>query len=155
MLIYKARRYRGIEPGGFTLGVASADRYDGPYKVLEDEPLFASKGVQLEDPFIWVSSSGYEMIAKDMNGSICGELHGGIHACSKDGIRWEWKENPKAYSRTVRWEDGTVRTMGCLERPFLLIRNGKPTHLFAATADGSGGFANASNTWNMVIPIRS
>lgn len=28
-----------------------------------------------------------------------------------------------------------------------------PTHLFAATADGPGGFRNADNTWNMVIPL--
>jgi hypothetical protein len=49
--------------------------------------------------------------------------------------------------------DGTVTTMGSFEKPFLLFQEGKPTHLFAATADGPGGFHKASNTWNMVIPI--
>lgn len=61
---------------------------------------------------------------------------------------------PQGYSRTVRWDDGTVQTLGNLERPFLLFQNGKPTHLFAAVSDGSDGFKDASDTWNMVIPLK-
>ncbi|WP_165979962.1 hypothetical protein [Paenibacillus dendritiformis] len=43
--------------------------------------------------------------------------------------------------------------MGDLERPFLLFEEGRPTHLFAATSDGTNGFHDAKHTWNMVIPI--
>jgi hypothetical protein len=115
--------------------------------------VFPPEQIHIEDPYIWKTANGYELIAKDMDGNIGGEKHGGVHAYSKDGKSWTFSESPKAYSRTVTWEDGTVQTMGSLERPFLLFQNGKPTHLFAAVADGPGGFQQASRTWNMCIPI--
>jgi len=139
--------------GKMTIGAARADRYEGPYRVVSENPVFPPDRFHLEDPFIWKTSQGYELIAKDMDGNICGEKHGGIHAYSADGLDWKLFDHPKAYSRTVTWDDGTVQTMGNFERPFLLFQDGRPTHLFAATADGKGGFANAANTWNMVIPI--
>lgn len=154
LLIYKARRYEGYTHGKMTIGVAHADHYEGPYKVLTEEPVFPPEKVHIEDPFIWKTDEGYELIAKDMDGNICGEKHGGVHAFSKDGLNWTMVENSRAYSRKVLWDDGQERVMGNLERPFLLFQDGKPTHLFAATADGIGGFANASRTWNMVIPLK-
>lgn len=153
LLIYKARKYEGHTHGQMTIGVAGADSFEGPYRVLSDEPVFPPERFNIEDPFIWKTENGYELIAKDMEGTLCGEKHAGIHACSADGRSWRLFEQPKAYSRRVTWDDGEVQLMGNLERPFLLFQNGRPTHLFAATADGSGGFRNASNTWNMVIPI--
>lgn len=80
--------------------------------------------------------------------------YGGIYAKSRDGLKWSLHGQPQGYSRTVRWDDGTVQTLGNLERPFLLFQNGKPTHLFAAVSDGSDGFKDASDTWNMVIPLK-
>jgi len=77
----------------------------------------------------------------------------GIHATSRNGTDWQLSDPLKAYSRTVTWDDGTTTVQGCLERPQLLIEHGRPTYLFAATADGPGGFRNASRTWNMVIPL--
>ena len=62
--------------------------------------------------------------------------------------------DPKAYSRTVEWEDGTVEMQGQLERPFIYFEEGKPCCIFFATMDGPGGFENASRSWNMVIPFR-
>ncbi|MDQ1912586.1 glycoside hydrolase family protein [Paenibacillus sp. GD4] len=153
LLIYKARRYEGHTHGQMTIGAASADSFQGPYRVLTDEPVFPPDRFHIEDPYVWKTEDGYELIAKDMEGTLCGEKHSGIHAYSADGKSWSLFEQPKAYSRRVTWDDGEVQLMGNLERPFLLFQNGKPTHLFAATADGSGGFRNASNTWNMVIPI--
>lgn len=152
LLIYKARKYEGNVHGGMTIGVAKADHFTGPYKVVKEGPVFPPE-FNLEDPFIWKTSEGYELIAKDMDGNICGEKHAGIHAYSKDGLDWHLFEDPKAYSRDITWNDGTTQRMGNMERPFLLFQDGKPTHLFAATADGPGGFKNATMTWNMVIPI--
>lgn len=154
LLIYKARKYEGYSHGKMTFGVAKADHYDGPYRVLSEEPVFPPEKCHLEDPFLWKTEEGYFLIAKDMDGNICGEKHAGVHAFSKDGIQWELFEGSKAYSRKILWDDAVERVMGNLERPFLLFQDGKPTHLFAATADGTGGFANASNTWNMVIPLK-
>jgi hypothetical protein len=155
LLIYKARRYVGNTHGQMTIGAAWADRFDGIYRVMQEEPVFPPSQFHLEDPFIWKTEQGYELIAKDMDGNICGENHAGIHAYSGNGLDWKLFAKPKAYSRQIRWDDGTTTTMGSFERPFLLFQEGKPTHLFAATADGPGGFHKASNTWNMVIPISS
>lgn len=153
LLIYKARQYEGNVHGNMMLGVATAAHYDGVYEVQSEEPIFPPPTFHIEDPFIWKTQAGYELIAKDMEGNLCGEKHGGIHAHSTDGLNWALSENPRAYSRTIVWDDGTTQTMGNLERPFLLFQDGQPTHLFAAAADGSGGFANAIHSWNIVIPI--
>jgi hypothetical protein len=44
--------------------------------------------------------------------------------------------------------------MGNLERPFLLMEDGRPAWMFAATSDGTNGFHDCTETWNMAIPIR-
>lgn len=151
LLIYKARQYEGHGHGKMTFGVARAPHYEGRYLVMSEEPLFPPD-VHLEDPFIWRTEDGYELIAKDMDGNLCGEKYGGVHASSTDGMNW--RIHPSlAYSRNVSWDNGVTRTMGNLERPFLFFQNGKPTHLFAATSDGTKGFHDATQTWNMVIPI--
>lgn len=152
LLIYKARRYEGNKYSDMSIGVARADHFEGPYYPVRDEPIFSPSNIHLEDPFIWKTADGYHMIAKDMNGNIGGERHGGIYALSEDGVEWKIAEYPQAYSRTVAWDDGVVIEMGNLERPFLLFQDDQPTHLFAATADGNGEF-RGQNTWNMVIPL--
>jgi hypothetical protein len=153
LLIYKARRYEGNDHGKMTIGSAYADHILGPYRILTDDPVFPPERFHVEDPFIWQTEHGYELIAKDMEGTLCGEKHGGIHAFSSDGHDWRLSSSPKAYSRTILWDDGTEQTMGNLERPFILFQDGKPTHLFAAVSDGPGGFRHAQHTWNQVIPI--
>ncbi|MBB6673813.1 glycoside hydrolase family protein [Cohnella nanjingensis] len=154
LLIYKARQYEGNTHGQMTIGIAAAEHFHGPYKAISDRPVLPPSQFHIEDPFIWKSDNGYELIAKDMEGTLCGEKYGGIHALSKDGTDWKLADYPHAYSRRIVWDDGTVQTMGNLERPFLLFQDGRPTHLFAATSDGSEGFTTASHTWNMVIPIQ-
>jgi len=153
LLVYKARSYEGHDFSvNMSLGVARADHFKGPYHPIKDEPIFLSSDIHLEDPFIWKTEHGYKMIAKDMNGNICGEMHAGVCAVSEDGLNWRISDYPRAYSRRIAWEDGTVKKMGNFERPFLLFQQGQPTHLFAATMDGEGGFAG-QNSWNMVIPL--
>ena len=75
-------------------------------------------------------------------------------AHSKDGIQWTVDKDPKAYSLTVEWEDGSVEKQGQLSRPFILFEDGKPAYILFATMYGPGGFENASRSWNMVIPIK-
>ncbi|MHA6483517.1 glycoside hydrolase family protein [Paenibacillus sp. strain BS8-2] len=152
LMIYKARRYMNNVHGQMTIGVAWADHYEGPYRRLSEEPIFPPEKVHIEDPFVWRTEQGYELIAKDMDGNLCGERHGGIHAFSEDGVSWVIDESAKSYSREIVWDDGTISKMGNFERPFLLFENGSPTHLFAATADGEGDF-RGRHTWNMVIPL--
>jgi len=70
-------------------------------------------------------------------------------------MAWALSNPPKAYSRRVRWDDGSVTEQGALERPQLLLQEGRPTHLFAAAGDGPGGFDHCTRTWNLVIPLAS
>jgi hypothetical protein len=146
--------YRSNTPDGLRIGIACADTPEGPYGRLSDDPVLTLEGGNfVEDPFVWWSGGRFEMLAKDMTGGITGEKHAGVHAYSDDGISWILANPPKAYSRHVQWVDGSVTIQGALERPQLLLSDGKPTHLFAATGDGPGGFRNADSTWNMVIPL--
>lgn len=157
MMIFKGRTYIGDNKfSDMALGMAYAPSIEGPYKVLnEDQPIFQVNGQgEAEDPFLWKDNKGYHAIFKDHVSKFTGEQGGGVMAHSKDGIRWTVDKDPKAYSRTVEWEDGKVEMQGQLERPFLLFENGKATYAFFATMNGPGGFENATKSWNMVIPIK-
>ena len=146
--------YRSNTPNGLRIGAAMAEHFDAPFERLSDEPVLRLAGGQhVEDPFVWWTGDHFEMLAKDLDGSITGQKHAGIHATSPDGLTWTLSNPPLAFSRHVRWSDGTQTLRGSLERPFLLFADGRPTHLFAATADGPGGFHRARRTWNMVIPL--
>lgn len=160
-MIYKTRTYEKppypkFLHGKMNFGVAGADSYEGPYQQLLDRPLFDSPDYEFEDPFIWKDKEGFHMIAKDMRGNLCGEFMGGAYAESSDGIHWEFEKGFCSYSRKVLWEDGVIRQMGNIERPFILFEEGKPTHMFFAASDGNetDGFMACKNTWNMVIPLR-
>lgn len=152
-MLYKSRTETG---GNLHLGVAFAPHWSGPYRALSDEPIFVFDDPEqhLEDPYLWRENGVFNVIMKDMTGGICGEEHAGIHATSPDCLHWTFSTPAKAYSRRVLWDDGETTLQGSFERPQLLIQNGVPTHLFAATADGPGGFWNASKTWNMCVPLR-
>jgi hypothetical protein len=146
--------YRSNTPEGLRIGATMAESPAGTFVRISDQPVLRlGSGNAVEDPFVWWNGSGLEMLAKDMTGGITGERHAGVHLTSSDGVHWALATPPKAYSRRVVWDDGAVTVQGSLERPQLLIENGRPTHLFAATADGPGGFDNARRTWNMVIPL--
>jgi hypothetical protein len=97
------------------------------------------------------------MVAKDLNGKLAGELHAGVHFLSSDGFAWEPATERKAYSRDIAWDDGAVRRMAHVERPFVMMQDGVPSWLFAAMAEGSespaGGFCRLDRTWNAAIPL--
>jgi hypothetical protein len=136
------------------IGVARADDVSAPFKRIHDEPIFDfGPDDHIEDPYVWQRGDHFELIAKDLNGGITGERHAGVHAASQDGMHWTLSNPSKAYSRRVVWDDGATTIQGSLERPQLLFEDGVPRYLFAATADGPGGFRAARNTWNMVIPL--
>ena len=157
MMIFKGRAH--TENGKYSdmaLGIAYAPSIEGPYKVLNnDQPIFQVDGQgEAEDPFLWKDKSGYHAIFKDHVAKYTGERGGGVMAHSADGIHWQVDKAPKAYSRTVEWEDGKVEMQGQLERPFILFdEHGNMTHVFFATMNGTGGFEKGTKSWNMVIPV--
>ena len=136
-------------------GMLAADGLGPEFTRFSDEPLFSfdDAGVRIEDAFMWYEDGVYQMLINDLTGKITGEDHAGVHAFSRDLKRWAIAPAPKAYSRTVSWDDGSVTTQGSLERPQLLIETGRPTHLILATADGPGHFSNAQDTWTTVIRL--
>ena len=157
VLLFKGRSYKedGVSQSDMSIGVATAPSFDGDYTVIGDEPLFSMERFgEVEDPHLWSDDAGYHMIAKDQRGLITGGKGDGLVAHSKNGIDWVIDENPKAYTKTVKWNNGTTIKQGQLERPFVFVENGKPTHIFFATMDGPGGFSNGTKTWNMVIPLK-
>ncbi|MCZ7645024.1 MAG: glycoside hydrolase family protein [Planctomycetota bacterium] len=152
-LIYKSTAREGDL---LRMGAARAARPEGPYERVRDESLFAWDETRdhVEDAYVWRTPEGYELLMKDMRGGICGERGGGIHARSKDGADWTLTQPPLAYSRKVRWDDGTTTEQTHLERPQLLIENGRPTHLIAATSRGDA--ANPfQESWTLVIPLEA
>lgn len=157
LMIFKGRHYTdGDKYSSMSLGVAYAKNIEGPYVVLNNkQPIFQVDGQgEAEDPFLWKDSEGYHIIFKDHVAKFTGERGGGAMAHSSDGINWTVDPDPKAYSLTVEWEDGSIGKQGQLERPFIYFENGKPVYIFFATMDGPGGFENATRSWNMCIPIK-
>jgi hypothetical protein len=159
LLVYKGA---AGQPSKLHLGVAKAPHYTQPFVKQTTTPLFpAPAGAphpyrHVEDAYIWREDGQYHLIMKDMDGSSGGEKGGGLYATSADGVDWQLAAKPQAYSRKVRWSDGQVRDMAAFERPQLLIQNGKPTHLFAATGrNAEGAFWKFDETWNMCIPLKA
>ena len=160
LMLYKSRSY--VKPpypkylhGKMQFGIAKAKVFDGKYIPQSDVPMFSSDEIHMEDPFIWRDQDGYNMMAKDMNGAVCGERLGGIHAISRDGVSWKIEFGKTFYSKTLTFEDGSVRTLGNMERPFLLFEGNKPACAFFAVSDGTGdGFTNCKNTWNMAVKLK-
>lgn len=157
LMIFKGRHYTEDEKhSSMALGVAYAKNIEGPYEVLNNkQPIFQVDGQgEAEDPFLWKDAEGYHIIFKDHVAKFTGERGGGAMAHSSDGINWTVDSDPKAYSLTVEWEDGSIGKQGQLERPFIYFENGKPVYVFFATMDGPGGFENATRSWNMCIPVK-
>ncbi|AHF91294.1 hypothetical protein OPIT5_14825 [Opitutaceae bacterium TAV5] len=156
-LIFKSRRYEGNVHGRMLLGVARAPAGNprGPYAVPGRMEIVGPRGEgEVEDPFLWHNGASFELVAKDMTGALCGEYHAGVHALSRDCLDWTLAPQKKAYSREVRWDDGRRDALGSVERPFVLLdEQGDATHLFAAMADGPGGFQQMTRAWNACIPL--
>lgn len=160
LLVYKTRTYREPPYGDgdmfsdMKLGAAWATHYSEPFRPMTDAPLFSEAEGVLEDPFIWRTDSGYAMIAKDWRGTYTGEVGAGVYASSPNGVNWAVGNTP-AFDREVLWDDGIIRTMGNMDRPFLLFdESGAATHLFVATNDGKeAGFATMTRSWNACIPL--
>ena len=103
---------------------------------------------------LWKDKDGYHVLAKDQRGEITGHHGYGILAHSQNGVIWKLDETPFAYSKTVKWGDGSFKKMGQLERVSVLLdEKGQLSHIYFATMDGKGGFNNSTRSWNIVLPI--
>jgi hypothetical protein len=155
LLIYKSRPLLGQRWGAQQLGVAYADHFSKSFLRITPSPLKIGGGSEIEDPHLWWQDDHYELIAKDMTGSITGEKNAAIHARSVHGLEWSLCEPAKAYSRQLVWNDGEFHLLGSMERPFVFLEKGTPKCLFVAAGDGTRGFSDATRTWIATIPLAS
>ncbi|MDF2724959.1 MAG: glycosyl hydrolase family 43 [Paenibacillus sp.] len=128
------------------LGLAVADTFRGPYTVVNPDVL---PGKKLEDPYLFRTVDGFEIIAEDNGGQVTGHSRYGAHLQSRDGLSgWTVKEPAIAYDHAIAWDDGTTLVAERRERPQLIFNeHGVITHLCTAVlADG--------DTWNVVQPLK-
>ncbi|MCQ2386440.1 MAG: glycoside hydrolase family protein, partial [Clostridia bacterium] len=141
------------------IGLAVADKPDGPFERACENPIFdfEDPNLHLEDPYLWYEDGKFRLLIKDdcKNGSsgIGGEWGAGLYAESDDCVHFTFADQPKAYSRTVTWDDGSVTRQCNLERPFLLLEDGHPTHLYLATGNGDVPYG-FDRTYNIVMPLK-
>lgn len=155
-MIFKGRSHTGEgKYSQMQLGVAYAPSPEQPLKVLNNkQPVFKLDGQgEAEDPFLWKEGDCFYAVFKDHRREYTGERGGGVLARSKDCINWEVCQPAKAYSKTVKWTNGTQTTFGNLERPFILFIKGTPAYMFFATMDGTHTGFNGQKARNVVIPL--
>lgn len=148
--MYKARSYEGNLWSKMKIGVAYAKSYDSEYVRLSDEPIF-DESIHIEDPYIWQHDGCYCMIAKDMEGNICGEKLGGVFATSYDGMKWNMEQGNLSYTRNILWDDGERKLLYKMERPFILQEDGVDKAMYFAVKRISEDSDEAS--FNMAAPL--
>lgn len=113
------------------MGVAIADDITGPYQKHEKNPLvsFADIGKQVEDAYVYRHHEKYYMIMRDM-GVI--HPHVGLLLSSSNGLTWSPPQ--LGYQTNTAYLD--EKKIERMERPQVLMMNGKPAYLFLALMGG-------------------
>lgn len=155
-MIYKAvgktDHYKG---GGVICGVAISENPEGPF-VKQPNPIMVNpeEGWSVEDPYIWCQSGKFYALVKDFQGYFTKRGNNTVALFeSMNGIDWNPSEHPFAFDLEFTWEDGTTEKLIALERPQLLIENGKPIMLFCAAALENDH--DRENSFNVHIPLRT
>lgn len=139
---------QGPVRGNRKYGLAIAKNINGPYEKYAANPVidFSALGNnrQFEDAFVWREDNRYRMLARDM-GIFSHEA--GLYLESADGITWSQPQI--AYNALSTYINEPLapphlKRYGRLERPQLLMRNGKPQYLFTAA---QGGRYNTSSAF--------
>ena len=157
-MLYKSRSYANAT---LRIGVAKADKPDGEFIRLTEQPIFdfENPDFHVEDPYLWYEDGKFRLLIKDDFKNDCGGITGvwggGFYAESNDCIHWEIPKHPLVYSRHFVWDDGSEQEMCNAERPFLLLQNGHPTHLFLAVGEGDNDRPyQMVRSYNACIPLK-
>lgn len=139
------------------LGVAVAEKLEGPYVKHSDNPIVdltrftLKRPVGMEDPYAFIDNNKFYIMTRDY-GYLTGQgndtPNGGLLFESDDGIHFNkppeiaYHEASKYYELTD--EEKKLGRFGRFERPQVLMRDGKPDYLFTAIRGGkyntSSGF---------------
>lgn len=137
--------YKGVsggempKGGSVVCGIAVADNPTGKF-IKNREPIMVNpeNNWSVEDPFIWYDKTDdmYYALVKDFQGYFSGTgTSCTVFFISKDGYDWNTAENPFAFGKTIRWDDGTITECHRLERPQIYFENGKPKALLCAVGE--------------------
>jgi|GEM_PF-1299012 len=132
VMVYRAWDGNGKKRTKRKLGIAIADDPEGPF-IREEGNIISD--YHIEDPDIWKENGKYWIIAKDMRGEVTGKSGAGIVLESDDAINWKLSETTLAYTKTIDWaDDGTPVTYDRVERPSVLVVDGKAICLYNAVS---------------------
>jgi hypothetical protein len=119
---------------GLKVLLAESDNYKGPYKVINENVYPESR---LEDFYMFKAGKGYHIVCEDNMGIVSGHVRWGIHLFSDNGVN-EWKKDDPVvvYDHDIVFDNDSVLHCVRRERPQLLIRKNKITHLYTGVYDG-------------------
>lgn len=156
LMIYKAvaKKKKGIFGGPVVHLYAFSDSPTGPF-VKYNIPIFTVEGTDFpaEDPYIWCEKGVYYAIVKDMHGAFTHKGRSLALFYSLDGIDWKPCKNTLVSVPQIKWEDGSVSNLAHMERPQLLIVDGKPIMAFFAV-DAMNDYAKDGESYNVHIPLK-
>lgn len=114
------------------MGIAIAKNIEGPYKKIKANPVVSFANMkpkkQVEDAYVFNYKNKFYMVMRDMG---VFHPHVGLILESEDGIKWS---APKlGYKTSADYFGGKIER---LERPQILMKDGKPTYLFLALMGG-------------------
>jgi hypothetical protein len=132
--------------------IATSDSPTGPF-VKHNKPIFTFEGERFpaEDPYIWYQAGKFRAIVKRIKHVKKKRVFSLVHYDSVDGFDWQPAKHHEITERKITWEDGTVEQFDHLERPQVLIENGKPIALYCAADNYDENRVRQS--FNMQIPL--
>jgi len=115
------------------LGVATADRPEGPYLKYTGNPIIdPGPHHNVEDHFVWVQAGRFHMLFKDMTGGIGGLPNATVELTSDNGLDWDLRTARILY--TPGWPTSTGwQPAHRMEQCNLLLAPGdRPAVLYAS-----------------------
>jgi len=159
-MLYKSSKCLGNicrEENILKVGIAFAEKPDGPFKRLSNLPLFEEKNnISVEDPYVWFdeSKNRFCVLGKDCVGNVA-EMFGNLfYGESDDCVHFEYPKNPTAIRRRVVWKDGHESLQCNLERPCILFNDeGQPEYIYCASGDGDQPYWFKTPTYVLCIKL--
>lgn len=135
--------YKTVEAGPMPFGgrvlhaVATAASPLGPF-VREPEPVFTAAGVRfpVEDPCLWWQGGAWHAVVSDHTGTFSRAGRSWSRFLSDDGVAWRPAERPLAARMRLPWDDGEDQPVERLERPQVLLADGRPRWIAGAAKIG-------------------
>ncbi len=153
LMVYKAVAAQNPLPfGGPVTHLAATAKYPtGPFeKNLTPIFTFPGHNFPAEDPYIWHDGDAYLAVVKDFDGSFTGSGRSLAVFRSPDGFDWAPAGNTLLSSTEIVDKDGAPMRLHRLERPQLLVEDGKPLVLYCAASPDT----SESHSFNVHIPIQ-